>query len=299
MVGSSILRKLKRENFYNLITRSSQELDLRDQDSVNNFFEQEQPEFVFLAAAKVGGIYANDSQPQNFLYDNLLIEMNVIKSAVKYGVKKLLFLGSSCIYPKYAAQPIKESSLLTGSLEKTNEAYALAKICGLKYCQYLSEKQSKAFFALMPTNLYGPNDNYHPLNSHVLPSLIQKIHNAKVKKEPNVMVWGSGEPLREFLHVDDLASACLVAMEKLERFELLNVGSGEEISIKDLASMIKNIVGYEGELVFDKNKPDGTPRKFLDSSKIRAMGWCPEITLSEGIAKTYNDFLCAEHRSVR
>lgn len=299
MVGSAILRKLQMEGFNNLILRTSKELDLRDQKAVTLFFEAEKPEYVFLAAAKVGGIYANDSQPDAFLFDNLLIEMNVINSAAKYNVKKLLFLGSSCIYPKFAEQPIKESSLLTGSLEKTNEAYALSKICGLKYCQYLSEKQGKAFFALMPTNLYGPNDNYHPLNSHVLPALIRKIHEAKIQRLPSVKVWGTGEPLREFLHVDDLASASLLAMQTLNSFQLFNVGSGVEITIKELAERIKKIIGYQGKLIFDEGKPDGTPRKLLDSKKIREIGWEPKITLEQGILRTYEDFLTSTNRFER
>jgi GDP-L-fucose synthase len=298
MVGSSIVRKLKREGYSNLILKSSYELDLRDQKMVEAFFENERPEFVFLAAAKVGGIFANDSHPEAFLYDNLMIEMNVINNSVKFGVKKLLFLGSSCIYPKFATQPIREECLLSGPLEHTNEAYALAKISGLKYCQYLSEKLGKAYFALMPTNLYGPNDNYHPLNSHVLPALILKFHEAKMLKQPCVKVWGSGKPLREFLHVDDLAS-CLLAMQKLNNFQLMNVGSGEEISIKDLSLLIKEIVGYEGEIIFDESKPDGTPRKLVDSTKIKELGWLPEIRLVSGIQETYQNFLTTDKRVER
>lgn len=299
MVGSAILRLLRKKGFENILLKSSLELDLRNQDKVEEFFSTSRPEYVFLAAAKVGGIFANQSKPAEFLYDNVMIEMNVINAAQKYGVKKLLFLGSSCIYPKFAPQPIKEESLLSGALEVTNEGYALAKICGLKYCQYLNEHLGKKFISAMPTNLYGPNDNYHPFNSHVLPALLRRIYEAKQKGLGKVVIWGSGNPLREFLYADDLAEACLFLMEEYEDSSTINIGSGREISIKDLAFLIKKVVGYEGELEFDEKMPDGTPRKLLDCSRINAMGWVPHTKLEDGLKKTLTEFITSEYRVER
>ncbi len=287
MVGSAIHRLLLSEGYTNILTAGSKELDLRNQSAVNVFFEKAQPEYVFLAAAKVGGIVANNSLRADFLYDNLMIECNVIHAAHSYGVEKLLFLGSSCIYPKMAEQPIKESSLLTGPLEPTNEPYALAKIAGLKLCESYRKQYDDDFITLMPTNLYGPNDNYHPEHSHVLPALLRRFHEAKQEGTPEVVLWGSGTPLREFLHVDDLADACLFAMEHYSSAEHLNVGSGKEISIYELAKIIQEIVGYEGQINLDGSKPDGTPRKLMDSSRIKVLGWKAKTDLKEGIREVY------------
>lgn len=288
LVGSAILRKLKSEGYSNLITRSFQELDLRDRTAVDEFFKKEQPEFIFLAAAKVGGILANNTYPVDFLRDNLRIQTNIIDAAHKYGVKKLLFLGSSCIYPKLAPQPIKEEYLLTGELEPTNEPYAIAKIAGIKLCQVYNRQYQANFISVMPTNLYGPGDNFDLETSHVMPALIRKFHEAKINSADQVVVWGSGKPFREFLHVDDLADACLFLMNNYNSSEIINIGTGKDLSIAELAHMIKDIVGYSGDIVFDTSKPDGTPRKLLDVSKLFDMGWKPRITLEEGIRTAYN-----------
>lgn len=287
MVGSAIVRKLKAEGFENLVTRTSKELDLRSQAEVNEFFRKEKPDYVFLAAAKVGGILANNTYRAEFLYDNLMMEANVIHAAYEHGVKKLMFLGSSCIYPKLAPQPLKESYLLTGELEPTNEPYAIAKIAGIKLCDAYRSQYDCNFISVMPTNLYGPNDNYDLEKSHVLPALIRKFHEAKKNREPEVVMWGTGTPLREFLHVDDLADACFYLMQNYNEPGLVNIGVGEDIAIKDLAVLIKNIVGYEGEIVHDLSKPDGTPRKLMDVSKLHAAGWKAKIGLEEGIRSVY------------
>lgn len=291
LVGAAILRQLKTEGFKNLICRSSRELDLRDRRAVEAFFEQEQPAYVFLAAAKVGGILANSRYPAEFICDNLHIQTNVIDAAYRGGVKKLLFLGSSCIYPKYAPQPIKEESLLTGPLEPTNEWYAVAKIAGIKMSQAYRRQYGFNAISLMPTNLYGPGDNFDFKTSHVLPALIRKFHEAKVACAPEVVVWGSGTPRREFLHVDDLADAAIFLMRHYNEEEIINVGTGKDITIADLARLIKEIVDYSGEIVFDTSKPDGTPRKLLDTMKLTQLGWQPKIDLRGGIASTYKWFL--------
>ena len=290
MVGSSILRILKRKGFDNLIYLSSKELDLRKQIDVQKFFSREKPEYVFLAAAKVGGIQANNIYKADFIYDNLAIELNVIHSAWKSNVKKLLFLGSSCIYPKMAPQPIKEEYILSGYLEETNEPYAIAKIAGIKLCEAFRFQHGCNFISAMPTNLYGPNDNYDLENSHVLPALIRKFHEATLKNEKSVTVWGIGKPKREFLHVDDLAEACLMMMETYDGKDFLNIGYGDDISIADLASLVKEITGFKGSIVFDISKPDGTVRKLMDSSKIRQIGWKPKIELKVGITETYQQY---------
>lgn len=289
MVGSAIKRKLEAAGHTNLVYKSSAELDLRNQQAVSDFFEIEQPVYVFLAAAKVGGIWANNTYRADFLYDNLMIQNNIIHEAYKQKVKKLLFLGSSCIYPKLAAQPMKEDALLTGLLEPTNEPYAIAKIAGIKMCDAYRTQYGCNFISAMPTNLYGPNDNYDLNNSHVLPALLRKFHEAKESNAPIVEVWGSGSPLREFLHVDDLAEACVFLMEHYNEPGHINVGSGTEISIKDLAEMIKEIIGYEGELKWDASKPDGTPRKLMDSTKLNNLGWKARINLHEGITRVYRE----------
>lgn len=289
MVGSAIVRKLQKEGFTNLVLRSSKELDLRNQQATAAFFEQEKPDYVFVAAAKVGGIIANNTYRAQFLYENLMIQNNTIHSAYVNGVKKLLFLGSSCIYPKYAEQPIKEDYLLTGILEPTNEPYAIAKIAGLKMCEAYRSQYGCNFISVMPTNLYGPNDNYDLQNSHVLPALLRKMITAKQNNDPVVEIWGTGKPLREFLHVDDLAAACYFLMQNYDGTDWLNIGVGEDISIKDLATMIKEVVGYEGELKFNTDKPDGTPRKLLDVSKLHALGWKASIGLREGIEQVYEE----------
>ena len=290
LVGSAIHRKLTQEGFTNLITRSSRELDLRDQPAVAAFFAAERPEYVFLAAAKVGGILANNTYPAEFLYDNLAIQNNLIHQSYRHGVKKLLFLGSSCIYPKFAPQPMAEDSLLTGELEPTNEPYAIAKIAGIKLCQSYNRQYGTRYISLMPTNLYGPNDNFDLQTSHVLPALIRKFHEAKLEGRSAVEIWGSGSPRREFLHVDDLADACLFLMLNYEASDIVNVGVGEDVSIKELALLIKDVVGFGGELTFDRSKPDGTPRKLLDVRKLTALGWKARISLLEGITSTYRWF---------
>ena len=291
MVGSAILRKLAVEDFSNIVTRTSSELDLRNQQSVNDFFEKERPAYVFLAAAKVGGIMANNTYKAEFLYDNLMIETNIIHASYKNEVKKLLFLGSSCIYPKLAPQPLKEEYLLSGFLEATNEPYAIAKIAGIKLCEYYREQYGCNYISLMPTNLYGFNDNYDLQNSHVLPALIRKFHTAKVTNAASVTLWGSGSPKREFMYVDDLANACLHMMQHYNEKQFLNIGTGEDLAIRELAEMIKNIVGYNGEIVWDATKPDGTPRKLMDVSKAHTLGWKHAISLEDGIKKTYANFL--------
>lgn len=289
MVGSAIARKLQAEGFTNLVFRTSAELDLRNQQAVEQFFATEKPEYVFLAAAKVGGILANNQYKADFLYDNLMIQNNVIHQAYKHGAKKLMFLGSSCIYPKMAPQPLKEDYLLTGLLEPTNEPYAIAKIAGIKMCDAYRFQYGCNFISVMPTNLYGPNDNYDLNNSHVLPALLRKFHDAKEQGLPNVTVWGSGKPLREFLHANDLADACYYLMQHCDEAGFVNIGVGEDTSIADLALMIKDIVGYEGELVWDTTKPDGTPRKLMDVSKLHGMGWKAKIGLREGIEAVYKE----------
>jgi len=291
LVGSAIIRKLKSENYSSIITQTHQELDLTGQEETRKFFKREKPEYVFLSAAKVGGIQANNSYPADFIYTNLMIESNVIKAAYDYNVKKLLFLGSSCIYPKMSPQPIKEEYLLTGSLEPTNEAYAIAKIAGLKMCQYFNKQYGTNFISAMPTNIYGPNDNYDLETSHVLAALIRKIHEAKVENKPYVQIWGTGKPKRDFLYVEDLADALLYLMNHYEANETINVGTGEDISIKDLALQIKEIVGFEGKLKFESSKPDGTPRKLLDVSKLNKVGWHYKTSLSEGIKLSLEDYL--------
>lgn len=290
MVGSAIYRKLQKEGYTNVITRTSDELDLRNQQAVTDFFAVEKPDYVFLAAAKVGGIVANNTYRADFLYENLAIQNNVIHNAYVNGVKKLMFLGSSCIYPKMAPQPLKEDYLLTGTLEHTNEPYAIAKIAGIKMCDAYRDQYGCNFISVMPTNLYGYNDNYHPQNSHVLPALIRKVHEAKVNNEKEVVVWGSGTPMREFLFADDLADACYFLMQNYSEPNLINIGTGHDLTIKDLALLIKEVLGYEGELVFDASKPDGTPRKLMDVSKLHNLGWKHKIELKEGIALAYQDF---------
>jgi GDP-L-fucose synthase len=287
MVGSAIVRALKHEGYENLILRTSAELDLRRQSAVEALFEAEQPEYVFLAAAKVGGIQANNIYRADFLYDNLAIQNHIIHSSWKTGVKKLLFLGSSCIYPKMAPQPLKEEYLLSGELEPTNEPYAIAKIAGIKLCESFRRQYGCNFISAMPTNLYGPNDNYDLNNSHVLPALLRKMHEAKVTGAATVSIWGSGKPLREFLHVDDLAQACLFLMQHYNEERFVNVGFGSDVSICELAELIREVVGFEGELVFDSSKPDGTPRKLMDSGRILSLGWKPQIGLREGIQAVY------------
>ncbi|MGB6037963.1 MAG: GDP-L-fucose synthase [Cryomorphaceae bacterium] len=290
MVGSAISRALKNSGYTNIIGKTSSELDLRDRTAVADFFEKEKPEYVFLAAAKVGGIQANDTYRAEFIHDNLAIELNVIDEAHKAGVEKLLFLGSSCIYPKMAPQPLKEEYLLTGLLEPTNEPYAIAKIAGIKLCEAYRDQYGCNFISAMPTNLYGPNDNYDLKNSHVLPALLRKFHEAKDSGAREVIIWGSGTPKREFLHVDDMADACVFLMENYDGKEFVNVGIGDDISIADLAKLIRNIVGFEGVLAFDLSKPDGTPRKLMDVSKINQLGWKAQISLEEGIKSVYEEF---------
>ena len=299
MVGSAIVRKLEKEGYTNIIGRSSKELDLCRQNQVEDFFADEKPEYVFLAAAKVGGIMANSLHKADFLYENMILEMNVIKAAFDIGVKKLMFLGSSCIYPRMAPQPMPESCLLTSELEQTNDAYALAKISGLKYCEYLNQQYGADYISCMPTNLYGPNDNYHPEHSHVLPALIRRFHEAKVNQSEEVVIWGTGSPLREFLYVDDLADACLFLMNHYSGNETVNVGTGKEGTISELASLVKQRVGYKGNLRFDTLKPDGTPRKLLDVHKLTELGWKYKTELSEGISIAYDDFLHSEMRAER
>jgi GDP-L-fucose synthase len=291
MVGSAIYRKLQKEGYNNLLVKTSSELDLRNQKAVADFFEAEKPDYVFLAAAKVGGIVANNTYRADFLYENLAIQNNVIHSAYVNEVKKLMFLGSSCIYPKMAPQPLKEDYLLTGTLEPTNEPYAIAKIAGIKMCDAYRAQYNCNYISVMPTNLYGYNDNYHPQNSHVLPALIRKFHEAKVNNLPQVEIWGSGSPMREFLFADDLADACYFLMENYNEANLINIGTGEDLTIKDLALLIKETIGYEGDLVFDSTKPDGTPRKLMDVGKLHNLGWKHKVDLPEGIKLAYQDFL--------
>ncbi|MGN8071719.1 GDP-L-fucose synthase [Mucilaginibacter sp. SG564] len=291
MVGSAIHRKLLKEGFSNIITRNSADLDLRDQQEVAAFFASEKPDYVFLAAAKVGGIVANNTYRADFLYENLQIQNNVIHNSYLNGVKKLMFLGSSCIYPKLAPQPLKEEYLLTGLLEPTNEPYAIAKIAGIKMCDAYRDQYGCNFISVMPTNLYGYNDNYHPQNSHVLPALIRRFDEAKNQQLPEVVIWGTGSPKREFLFADDLAEACFYLMQNYDEQGLVNIGTGEDLSIKDLALLIKKIVGYEGNISFDTSKPDGTPRKLMDVTKLHSKGWKHKIELEEGIALAYKDYL--------
>lgn len=299
MVGSAIVRCLEAQGYHNIVTRTSKELDLRRQEQVEKFFAEEKPDYVFLAAAKVGGIMANNLHPADFMYDNMILEMNVIKAAYDNQVKKLMFLGSSCIYPRMAPQPMPESCLLTSSLEQTNEAYALAKISGLKYCEYLNRQYHTDYISVMPTNLYGPNDNYHPEHSHVLPALIRRFHEAKEAGAPSVTIWGTGTPLREFLYVDDLADACVFLMNTYSGNETVNLGTGKELTIKELAETVKRVVGYEGDIEFDTSKPDGTPRKLLDVSKLEKLGWKYKTELEDGIRLSYDDFLHSEIRAER
>ena len=299
MVGSAIVRQLHRQGYENIIIRTHGELDLCRQTDVEAFFEEEKPEYVFLAAAKVGGIVANEQSPADFMYENMMLEMNVIHAAWKNRCKKLEFLGSSCIYPRLAPQPMKENDLLTSELEKTNEAYALAKISGLKYCEYLNKQYGTDYISVMPTNLYGSNDNYHPMHSHVLPALIRRFHEAKERNLPTVTCWGDGSPLREFLYVDDLAELCVFLMNHYSGNETVNAGTGKEVSIKELAELVAGVVGYEGEILWDVSKPNGTPRKLLDVSKSADLGWRYKTELEEGIRLAYEDFLKNPMRAER
>ena len=291
MVGSAICRRLQAEGYTNVITKTHDALDLTRQSEVEEFFQTEKPEYVFLAAAKVGGIIANSRHSADFMYENMILEMNVIHSAWENGCKKLMFLGSSCIYPRLAPQPMKEDCLLTSSLEKTNEAYALAKISGLKYCEYLNTQYGTDYISVMPTNLYGPNDNYHPEHSHVLPALIRRFHEAKISGAKEVTCWGTGKPLREFLYVDDLADACVFLMNNYSGNETVNLGTGKELTIKSLTELVAKVVGYDGKITWDATKPDGTPRKLLDVSKLNSLGWRYKTELEDGIRLTYRDFL--------
>lgn len=291
MVGSAIVRELKKQGFQNIVTRTSQELDLTQQAAVERFIKSEKPAAVVLAAAKVGGILANSEQPTEFLYQNLMIASNVIHAAAQNEVKKLLFLGSSCIYPKMAPQPLVEESLLTGPLEPTNEAYAIAKIAGLKLTEYYNRQHGKKFISAMPSNLYGPGDNYHATHSHVIPGLIRRFHEAKTSNAAEVLVWGSGKPLREFLYVDDLAEGCVFLLKEYHEAGFLNIGSGSEVTIKELAELVAKTVGYSGKIQFDASKPDGTPRKIMDSSKIHGLGWKAKTSLENGLKIAYEDFL--------
>jgi len=290
MVGSALVRKLQALGYTNIVTRSSAELDLRNQAAVQSFFKEEQPAFVFMAAAKVGGIHANNTFRADFIYDNLMMEANVIHAAYQYQVEKLLFLGSSCIYPKLAPQPLKEAYLLDGQLEATNEPYAIAKIAGIKLCEAYRAQYACNFISAMPTNLYGPNDNYDLQNAHVLPALIRKFHEAKMQQAPEVVLWGTGKPMREFLHVDDLAAACYFLMQDYNEAEFVNIGKGVDITIAALAQLIKEIVGYEGNIINDTTKPDGTPRKLMDVSKMKALGWSAQIDLENGIRSVYEAY---------
>jgi GDP-L-fucose synthase len=296
LVGSAIWRELQRRGFKNLIGRTRQEVDLLDAAAVQRFFAETKPEFVCMAAAKVGGIHANDTQPAEFLFENLQIQNNLIHAAKLAGVRKLLFLGSSCIYPKLASQPLKEQYLLTGPLEPTNQWYAIAKIAGIKLCQAYRREYGCDFISAMPTNMYGPNDNYDLQTSHVLPALIRKFHDAKINSAKTVVCWGTGTPLREFLYADDLASACVFLMQNYSEEQFINVGSGSEITIRELSELVKRIVGFSGEIVWDKSKPDGTPRKLMDSSRLFALGWKPKIELETGIRMAYADFLAKQPR---
>jgi GDP-L-fucose synthase len=296
MVGAAIARSLRAQGYQNLVGHSSKELDLTNQQAVFDFFKAEKPDYVFLAAAKVGGIYANNTYPADFIYSNICIQTNIIHASYIFRARKLLFLGSSCIYPKFAEQPMKESCLLTGELEPTNEPYALAKIAGIKMCQAYNRQYHTNFISCMPTNLYGSNDNYDLMNAHVLPALIRKVHEAKANKQPSFVVWGTGSPKREFLYVDDLAEACVFLMKEYLHNETINVGSGQEVTIRELAETVREVVGYKGDLLFDTSKPDGTPRKLLDVSKLMEMGWKPKVKLPEGIRLAYEDFLSGKIR---
>lgn len=299
MVGSAIVRELQRQGYTNIITRTHAQLDLCRQEEVETFFAMEKPEYVFLAAAKVGGIIANSNALADFMYENMILEMNVIHSAWKNGCKKLEFLGSSCIYPRMAPQPMKESCLLTSELEKTNEAYALAKISGLKYCEFLNRQYGTDYISVMPTNLYGPNDNYHPTHSHVVPALIRRFHEAKEQGLTEVTCWGDGSPLREFLYVDDLANLCVFLMNNYSGNETVNAGSGKELTIKELTELVAKVVGYEGKILWDTSKPNGTPRKLLDVSKSRELGWTYTTELEDGLRLSYADFLSNPMRAER
>ena len=298
MVGSAMHRKLVKEGFTNIIVRTSKELDLTNQQAVADFFEKEKPNYVFLAAAKVGGIIANNTYRADFIYQNLMIESNIIHQAYQHKVTKLMFFGSSCIYPKLAPQPLKEDYLLTGLLEETNEPYAIAKIAGIKLCESYRQQYGCNFISVMPTNLFGYGDNYHPSHSHVLPALIRRIHEAKENNTPFIEAWGTGKPLREFLFVDDVADACFLLMQTYNEQQFVNVGYGEDVSIKDLTELVKKVIGYTGDIKFDATKPDGTPRKLMDASKLRSMGWKPKISLEEGINLAYQDFLKGQFRDV-
>ena len=291
LVGSAIVRNLKSRGYENIIVRTHNELNLTNQEDVRRFFETEKPEYVFLAAAKVGGINANNTYPADFIYENLMIQNNVIKAAHDFKVDKLLFLGSTCIYPKITPQPIKEEYLLTGALEETNEAYAVAKISGLEMCKFFKRQYGDNFISCMPTNLYGPNDNYDLKNSHVLPALIRKFHEAKVNNRDSVEIWGTGKPLRDFLYVDDMADACVFLMENYDGEQHINIGTGEEVSIKELAEIVKEVVGFKGDLTFNTDMPDGTPRKLTDVTKLKSLGWNHKIGLREGISSAYKSFL--------
>lgn len=299
MVGSAIVRALRAQGYDNIITRTHHELDLTDQQAVNDFFAAEKPEYVVLAAAKVGGIEANATAPADFMYMNMMLEMNVIHAAWQNGCRKLLFLGSSCIYPRLAPQPMPESCLLTSSLEQTNEAYALAKISGLKYCEYLNRQYGTDFISVMPTNLYGPNDNYHPTHSHVMPALIRRFHEAKERGDAEVVCWGDGSPLREFLYVDDLANLCVFLMNHYSGNETVNAGTGKELTIKELTEMVAEVVGFTGRILWDTSKPNGTPRKLLDVSKSRKLGWTYSTELRDGLKLAYDDFLNNAMRAER
>ncbi len=299
MVGSAIVRELERQGYHNLVLRTHKELDLTRQDQVEKFFETERPEYVFLAAAKVGGIMGNATAKADFMYENMILEMNVIHSAWRNGCKKLEFLGSSCIYPRMAPQPMPESCLLTSSLEQTNEAYALAKISGLKYCEYLNGQYGTDYISVMPTNLYGPNDNYHPEHSHVLPALIRRFHEAKEANLPSVTCWGDGSPLREFLYVDDLANLCVFLMNNYSGDETVNAGTGKELTIKELTELVAKVIGYTGKIEWDPSKPNGTPRKLLDVSKATKLGWTYKTELEDGIRLSYEDFLHNPMRAER
>ena len=299
MVGSAIVRELRRQGYVNIITRTHAGLDLTDQRAVEEFFAAERPEYVFLAAAKVGGIVANSKAPADFMYVNMMLEMNVINAAWRHGCRKLEFLGSSCIYPRMAPQPMPESCLLTSALEQTNEAYALAKISGLKYCEYLNRQYGTDFISVMPTNLYGPNDNYHPTHSHVLPALIRRFHEAKIAGTPSVTCWGDGSPLREFLYVDDLANLCVFLMNNYSGNETVNAGTGKELTIRELTEIVAGTVGYEGKILWDTEKPNGTPRKLLDVSKATALGWSASTELRDGVRMAYEDFLTNTMRAER
>lgn len=294
LVGSALKRRLESKGYSNLILRTHKELDLANQQEVNEFFEREKPEYVFLAAAKVGGILANNTYPAEFIYENLMIEANIIHASYRYGVKKLLFLGSSCIYPKLAPQPLKEEYLLTGPLEETNEAYAIAKIAGIRLCKHYNQQYGTNFISVMPTNLYGPNDNFDLETSHVMPALIRKFYEAKINNEPEVIVWGTGKPLREFMHVNDMADACVYLMENYDYSEIgefVNIGVGEDVTISELVELIKEIVGFEGKIKYDTSKPDGTPRKLMDVSRLNKLGWKAKISLKEGIRETYEWYI--------